>query len=55
MALTTSGGCLSPTTWQTVMQNIILYLLQKVSSNYFNNATITPEVPVLEVPNFGGK
>ena len=34
------------------MENIILSLLQKISSTYFKYATLTQEVPILEPPTF---
>ena len=52
VALTTHGSCLSQKLWQKIMENIILSLLQKISSTYFTNATLTQEVPILEPPNF---
>jgi hypothetical protein len=53
VALTTHGQCLSHETWQKVMTEIILFLLQKISSTYFRNATIAPEVPVVvDQPTF---
>lgn len=35
------------------MHDIILSLLQRISTTYFQHATITQEVPILEQPAFG--
>lgn len=52
VALSTHGSCLSQKLWQRIMENIILSLLQKISSTYFKYATLTQEVPILEPPAF---
>ena len=52
VALTTHGSCLSQKLWQKIMENIVLSLLQKISSTYFKYATLTQEVPILESPTF---
>ena len=52
VALSTHGSCLSQKLWQRIMENIILSLLQRISSTYFKYATLTQEVPILEPPTF---
>mmetsp|Transcript_32957 Transcript_32957/g.57855 ORF Transcript_32957/g.57855 Transcript_32957/m.57855 type:complete len:1408 (+) Transcript_32957:50-4273(+) len=53
VALTTHGACLSAETWKRVMQDVILHLLQRISACYFQHATHTNEVPIIEPPHFG--
>lgn len=53
VALTTHGACLSAETWKRVMQDVILHLLQRISSCYFQHATPANEVPIIEPPHFG--
>ncbi|OMJ79666.1 hypothetical protein SteCoe_20288 [Stentor coeruleus] len=48
VALSTHGSCLSQVLWQRIMENIILFLLQRISSTYFKYATLTQEVPIIE-------
>ena len=52
VALTTHGSCLSQKLWKRIMENIILDLLRHISCTYFNHATLTQEVPILEPQGF---
>lgn len=52
VALTTHGSCLSQEMWKKIMDSIILELLRHISSTYFNHATLTQEVPILEPQGF---
>lgn len=52
VALSTHGSCLSKHLWERIMENVVLSLLQKISSTYFKYATLTQEIPILEPPTF---
>lgn len=54
VALSTHGSVLSYPAWQRVMQDIILSLLERISTNYFKNTSKTnpndPEPPTPDTP-----
>ena len=52
--LTGHADALTSDTWIKVVGDIILVSLQKISTSYLQHAVREEEVPVLELPKFGG-
>ncbi|OMJ78327.1 hypothetical protein SteCoe_21882 [Stentor coeruleus] len=52
VALSTHGAILSQAIWKKIMDNVILSLLQRISSTYFKYATLIQEVPIIEAAAF---